>query len=104
MWIVPPIQRLGRTLKKNISLGKALDKVNPFSNQSLSHSTWQVVLLNYSLLAWLATKPFFLMLALLIPQKESVTSKNIDVYLVPLIEEMFSTLGRNSSNRCIIRV
>jgi hypothetical protein len=69
-------------------LGLASDGVNPFSNQSLSHSTWPVVLLNYNLPPWLVTKRFFLMLVLLIPGKESVTADNIDVYLAPLIEEL----------------
>jgi hypothetical protein len=64
----------------------ALDGVNPFSNQSLSHSTWPVVLLNYNLPPWLVTKRFFLILVLLIPGKDSVTADNIDVYLAPLIE------------------
>ena len=62
--------------EKNIRLGFALDGVNPFSNQSLSHSTWPVVLLNYNLPPWLVTKRFFLMLALIIPGKESVTSES----------------------------
>ena len=35
--------------ERNMRLGLALDGVNPFSNQSLSHSTWLVVLLNYNL-------------------------------------------------------
>lgn len=72
----------------NIQLGLALDGVNPFANQSLSHSTWPVVLLKYNLPPWLVTKRFFLMLALFIPGKESVTSKNVDVYLAALIEEL----------------
>ena len=76
------------TEARNIRLGMALDGVNPFSNQSLSHSTWPVLLVNYNLPAWLVTKPFFIMLALLIPGKESVTSDNIDVYLAPLLEEL----------------
>jgi hypothetical protein len=66
----------------------ALDGVNLFSNQSLSHSIWHVVLLNYNLPPWLVTKQFFIMLVLLIPGKESVISDNIDVYLAPLIEEL----------------
>lgn len=74
--------------ERNIRLGLALDGVNPFSNQSLSHSTWPVVLLNYNLPPWLVTKRFFIMLSLIIPGKESVTSENIDVYLSPLIEEL----------------
>ena len=35
--------------ERNIRLGMALDGVNPYSNQSLSHSTWPVILLNYNL-------------------------------------------------------
>ena len=81
------------TSERNIRLGMALDGVNPFSNQSLSHSTWPVVLLNYNLPPWLVTKRFFLMLVLLIPGKESVTSENIDVYLAPLIEELQELWG-----------
>ena len=74
--------------KKNIRLGLVLDGVNPFSNQSLSHSTWVVMFLNYSLPPWLVTKKFFVMLSLIIPRKESVTAENIDVYLSLLIEEL----------------
>ena len=74
--------------ERNVRLGLALDGVNPFRNQSLSHSTWPVVMLNYNLPPWLVTKNFFMMLTLLIPGKESVTDKNIDVYLAPLIEEL----------------
>ena len=73
---------------RNVRLGLALDGVNPFRNQSLSHSTWPVVMLNYNLPPWLVTKNFFLMLTLLIPGKESVTDKNVDVYLAPLMEEL----------------
>ena len=36
---------------------------------------------------------FFFMLALLVPGKESVTLENIDVYLVPLIEELQELWG-----------
>ena len=76
------------TEQRNIRLGMALDGVNLFFNQSLSHSAWPVLLVNYNLPAWLVTKPSFIMLALLIPGKESVTSENINVYLAPLIEEL----------------
>ena len=74
--------------ERNVRLGLALDGVNPFRNQSLSHSTWPVVMLNYNLPPWLVTKNFFMMLTLLIPGKESVTDKNVDVYLAPLIKEL----------------
>jgi hypothetical protein len=79
--------------ERNIRLGMALDGANPFSTQSLSHSTWPVVLLNYNLPPWLVTKRFFLKLVLLIPGKESVTSDNIDVYMALLIEELQELWG-----------
>jgi hypothetical protein len=47
-----------------------------------------VMLLNYNLPPWLSTKKFFLMLCLLIPGKQSVTSEFFDVYMAPLIEEL----------------
>ncbi len=53
----------------NIRLGLALDEVNPFGNLSFIHSTWLVVLLNYNFPLWLVTKFYFLMLALIIPNK-----------------------------------
>lgn len=65
----------------NVRLGLALDGVNPFGNLSSCHSTWPVVLLNYNLPPWLVTKRYFLMLAFIIPSKESCTSINVDVYL-----------------------
>lgn len=60
---------------RNIRLGMALDSVNPFSNQPLSHSTWPVVLLNYNLPLWLVTKRFFLMLVLIIHGKRECDIK-----------------------------
>ena len=52
------------------------------------YSTWPVMLLNYNIPPWLSTKKFFIMLALLIPGKQSVTSEFFDVYLEPLVEEL----------------
>jgi hypothetical protein len=52
---------------KNIRLGMALDGVNPFPNQSLSHSAWPIVLLDYNLPPWLVTKRFFIICALFVP-------------------------------------
>ena len=40
------------SVERNIWLGMALDGVNPYSNQSLSHWTWPVILLNYNLPPW----------------------------------------------------
>jgi hypothetical protein len=62
--------------------------VNPFKQTLSTWSTWPVTLLNYNLPSWLCTKKFFVLLALLIPGKESVTSEVFDVYLEPLVEEL----------------
>jgi hypothetical protein len=51
-------------------------------------STWPMMLLNYNLPPWLSTKNFFVLLALLIPVKQSVTSKVFDVYMEPLVDEL----------------
>ena len=37
---------------------------------------------------WLSTKKFFIMLSLLIPGPDSVTDRNIDIYMTPLLEEL----------------
>ena len=73
---------------RNIHLGLATDGVNPFKLQRTSWSTWPVMLLNYNIPPWLTTKKFFIMLAMLIPGKQSVTSHVFDVYLEPLVEEL----------------
>ena len=73
---------------RNIHLGLAADGVNPFKLQRCSWSTWPVMLLNYNIPPWLTIKKFFIMLALLIPGKQSVISKFFDVYMEPLVEEL----------------
>ena len=66
----------------------------PFKQNQSSWSTWPVLLLNYNLPPWLTTKKFFVMLALLIPGRESVTSETFDVYLEPLVEELLELWAR----------
>jgi hypothetical protein len=73
---------------RNVHFALAADGVNPFSQNRSTWSTWPVLLLNYNLPPWLSTKKFFMMLAMLIPGKESVTSDTFDVYLEPLVEEL----------------
>ena len=73
---------------RNVHFALAADGVNPYKQNRSLWSTWPVLLLNYNLLPWLSTKKFFIMLALLIPRKESVTSDVFDVYLEPLVEEL----------------
>jgi hypothetical protein len=46
------------------------------------------MLLNYNLPPWLVTKRFFIMLALIIHGRKSVTSEHFDLYIEPLLEEL----------------
>ncbi len=64
------------------------DKVNPFEDLSSCHFTWPTILLNYNLSLWLMIKRYFFMLGLLILDKESITSTNVDVHLEFLFEEL----------------
>lgn len=73
---------------RNVHFALAADGVNPYKQNRTSWSTWPVLLLNYNLPPWLSTKKFFILLALLIPGRESVTGDVFDVYLEPLVEEL----------------
>ena len=73
---------------RNVHFALAADGVNPYKQHRSNWSTWLVMLLNYNLPSWLSTKKFFVMLALLIPGRQSVTTENFDVYLEPLVEEL----------------
>jgi hypothetical protein len=73
---------------RNVHFALAADGVNPFKQTRSTWSTWPVTLLNYNLPPWLCTKKFFILLTLLIPGKQSVTSEHLDVYLEPLVEEL----------------
>lgn len=66
---------------RNVRLGLAIDGVNPYTSLGSQWSTWPVMIVNYNLPPWLATKKFFLMLSLLIPGPKQVKAENIDVYL-----------------------
>ncbi len=54
---------------RNIIFGLATNGFNPFSKKTCIWSTWPVMLLVYNLPPWMATKRFFMLLALLIPGK-----------------------------------
>lgn len=73
---------------RNLRLGLATDGVNPFSVKRSTWSTWHVLIMNYNLPPWMTTKKHFIMLALIIPGKKSVTGDNFDVYLQPLLDEL----------------
>jgi hypothetical protein len=71
----------------NVHFVLAADGINPFKQTRSTWSTWPMLLMNYNLPPWLYTKKLFIMLALLISGKQSVTTENFDVYMEPLVEE-----------------
>ena len=72
---------------RNVRLGLALNRFNPFSQMSTSYSMWHVILLTYNLPLWKCMKGtnFFMSLLILGPRSSGM---EIDVYLQPLIEEL----------------
>ena len=67
--------------------------MNPFREQSSSHSTWLVTLCIYNLPSWLCMKRKFIMTPVLI-QGPRQPGNNIDVYLRPLVEELLLLWNR----------
>ncbi|CAN6712891.1 unnamed protein product [Malus baccata var. baccata] len=72
---------------RNVRLGLASDGFNPFGKMRNDHSTWHVVLSVYNLPPWMCMKQQNLLLSLLILGPRS-PSKEIDVYMRPLIDEL----------------
>jgi len=72
---------------RNLWLCLSIDGMNPQSNMSSTHNTWSVILTIYNLSPWLCMKHKFLMLSLLISRPKQLRN-DIDVYLVPLIEDL----------------
>jgi hypothetical protein len=70
---------------RNLRFGLSTDGMNPFGEQSCSHSTWLVTLCIYNLPSWLCMKRKFIMMSVLI-QGPKQPSNDIDVYLRPLVE------------------
>lgn len=75
------------TESRNVRLGLASDGFNPFSNMSVSHSTWPVLVVPYNLPPWQCMKSPNIILSLLICGPKG-PGNDIDVYLQPLIEEL----------------
>lgn len=73
---------------RNLRLGLATDGFNPFSNLSTTYSCWPVMLVTYNLPPWLCMKKENIMLTLLIPGPKQ-PGNDIDVYLQPLIEDLY---------------
>jgi hypothetical protein len=63
------------------------DGVNPFGNQSSTHSTWPIVLSLYNLPPWLCKKQKYMMMIILVPGPKQ-PSDRIDVYLRPLVDDL----------------
>jgi hypothetical protein len=63
------------------------DGVNPFGNQSSTHSTWPVVLSIYNLPPWLCKKQKFMMFSISISGPKQPGDR-IDVYLRPLVDDL----------------
>src|ERR1051325_4414442 len=70
---------------RNLPLALSTDGMNPHGIQSISHSTWLVILMIYNLPLWLCMKHKYMMLSMLIfgPKQPG---NDIGVYLEPLIE------------------
>ena len=71
---------------RHMRLGLATDGVNPFGVQSTTWTTWPVIIVNYNIPPWLSIRKGHLILALIVPRKYKV--KNLDIYMIPLIEEL----------------
>ncbi|TYJ98352.1 uncharacterized protein E5676_scaffold232G00840 [Cucumis melo var. makuwa] len=72
---------------RNMHLGLASDRFNPFGQMSTSYSMWPVALIPYNIPPWKCMKKTNFSMSLLIPGPRSIGRK-IDVYLQPLIEEL----------------
>ena len=72
---------------RNVRLGLATDRFNPFRNMNIGHSTWSVLLLPYNIPPWMCMKEPYIFMSLLIPGPKGL-GNDIDVYLRPLIDEL----------------
>jgi hypothetical protein len=72
---------------RNLRFILSTDGMNPFGEQSSSHSTWPITLCIYNIAPWLCMKRKFIMMSVLI-QVPKQPGNDIDVYLRPLVEEL----------------
>ena len=72
---------------RNLRLALSTDGMNPHSIQSISNSTWPVIIMIYNLPPWLCMKRKYMMLSMLISGPKQ-PGNDIDVYLKPLIEDL----------------
>jgi hypothetical protein len=72
---------------RSIRFAMSTDGVNPFGNQSSTHSTWPVVLSLYNLPSWLCKKQKYMMLTILVSRLKQPGDR-IDVYSRPLFDDL----------------
>ena len=72
---------------RNLRLGLATDRMNPFGNLSSNHSSWPVLLVIYNLPPALCMKRKYIMFSMMISGPKQ-PGNDIDVYLNPLIEDL----------------
>ena len=72
---------------RNLRLGLCTYSFNPYGTLSSTHSTWPALLVIYNLPPWLCMKCKNVMLSMIISGPKQPRN-NIDVYLVPLIEDL----------------
>jgi hypothetical protein len=72
----------------HVRLGLASDDVSLHSlgEKGQPTSVWPVVVMNYNLLPWLSMKKEFLLLSLIVPEKNKV--RNLDINLALLMDEI----------------
>jgi hypothetical protein len=72
---------------KNIRLGLATDEFNPFGNMNTKYNMWPVIVVPYNLPPWACMEESNFLMTLLIPGPSS-PSKDFDVFLEPLVEDL----------------
>ncbi|KAL3696041.1 hypothetical protein R1sor_010117 [Riccia sorocarpa] len=69
-----------------VRLGLATDGFSTVGLSRKSYSIWSVMVINYNVPPWVATKKGHIMLSLIIPGPEKPAT--MDIYLEPLVEEL----------------
>jgi len=76
---------------RNLRLGFATDRMNPYSNLSSKHSSWSVLLIIYNLPYWLCMKRKYMMLSMMIsgPRQPGNDLKDLKLIGLNLMIVMF---------------
>ncbi|PKU73072.1 hypothetical protein MA16_Dca026495 [Dendrobium catenatum] len=73
---------------RNVRLVLASDGFNPFKIMSSTYSIWPVLLVPYNMPPWITMKQTSFIMSIIIPGEKS-PGNNIDIYLQPLINELY---------------